>query len=39
MTPAAAVSGLYFSNPKSTYFAVGKITKEQVGTRTLAVMV
>ncbi|GAA6076193.1 methionine synthase, partial [Tachysurus ichikawai] len=29
MTPAAAVSGLYFSNPKSTYFAVGKITKEQ----------
>ncbi|KAK3529157.1 hypothetical protein QTP70_018111 [Hemibagrus guttatus] len=30
MTPAAAVSGLYFSNPKSTYFAVGKITKEQV---------
>lgn len=33
MTPAAAVSGLYFSNPKSTYFAVGKITKEQVGVR------
>ncbi|XP_058880849.1 methionine synthase isoform X2 [Acipenser ruthenus] len=30
MTPAAAVSGLYFSSPKSTYFAVGKITKEQV---------
>lgn len=30
MHPAAAVSGLYFSNPKSTYFAVGKITKEQV---------
>ncbi|XP_062858822.1 methionine synthase [Trichomycterus rosablanca] len=30
MTPAAAVSGLYFSNPKSSYFAVGKITKEQV---------
>ncbi|KAF5909085.1 methionine synthase, partial [Clarias magur] len=29
MTPAAAVSGLYFSNTKSTYFAVGKITKEQ----------
>ncbi|KAG9346044.1 hypothetical protein JZ751_007860 [Albula glossodonta] len=30
MTPAASVSGLYFSNPKSTYFAVGKITKDQV---------
>uniref|UniRef100_A0A674BZ74 Methionine synthase n=1 Tax=Salmo trutta TaxID=8032 RepID=A0A674BZ74_SALTR len=30
MTPAAAVSGLYFSNPKATYFAVGKITREQV---------
>ncbi|KAI7796520.1 methionine synthase [Triplophysa rosa] len=30
MTPAASVSGLYFSNPKSCYFSVGKITKEQV---------
>ncbi|XP_041029724.1 methionine synthase isoform X2 [Carcharodon carcharias] len=30
MTPAAAVSGLYFSSPQSMYFAVGKITKEQV---------
>ncbi|XP_059841639.1 methionine synthase isoform X1 [Hypanus sabinus] len=30
MTPAAAVSGLYFSNPEATYFAVGKITKDQV---------
>ncbi|XP_078504700.1 methionine synthase [Lissotriton helveticus] len=30
MTPAAAVSGLYFSNPKSKYFAVGKISKDQV---------
>ncbi|KAL7856587.1 hypothetical protein SRHO_G00154860, partial [Serrasalmus rhombeus] len=30
MTPAAAVSGLYFSNTKSSYFAVGKITNEQV---------
>lgn len=30
MTPAASVSGLYFSNPQATYFAVGKITKEQV---------
>ncbi|XP_062269769.1 methionine synthase isoform X1 [Platichthys flesus] len=31
MTPAASVSGLYFSNPQASYFAVGKITKEQVG--------
>ncbi|XP_020493877.2 methionine synthase [Labrus bergylta] len=30
MSPAAAVSGLYFSHPKASYFAVGKITKEQV---------
>ncbi|XP_067844814.1 methionine synthase isoform X2 [Heptranchias perlo] len=30
MTPAAAVSGLYFSSPQSMYFAVGKIAKEQV---------
>ncbi|XP_069373354.1 methionine synthase isoform X2 [Paralichthys olivaceus] len=30
MTPAASVSGLYFSNPRASYFAVGKITKEQV---------
>lgn len=30
MKPAASVSGLYFSNPQATYFAVGKITKEQV---------
>ncbi|XP_038670351.1 methionine synthase isoform X1 [Scyliorhinus canicula] len=30
MTPAAAVSGLYFSSPQSMYFAVGKITQEQV---------
>uniref|UniRef100_A0A3Q4IA40 Methionine synthase n=1 Tax=Neolamprologus brichardi TaxID=32507 RepID=A0A3Q4IA40_NEOBR len=30
MTPAASVSGLYFSNPQASYFAVGKITKEQV---------
>ena len=29
MTPAASVSGLYFAHPKSCYFAVGKITKEQ----------
>jgi len=30
MTPAASVSGLYFANPEAKYFAVGKITKEQV---------
>ncbi|TRY59423.1 hypothetical protein DNTS_004322 [Danionella cerebrum] len=30
MSPAASVCGLYFSNPKSSYFSVGKITKEQV---------
>lgn len=30
MDPAASVSGLYFANPKSIYFSVGKITEEQV---------
>uniref|UniRef100_A0A3B4ASK5 Methionine synthase n=1 Tax=Periophthalmus magnuspinnatus TaxID=409849 RepID=A0A3B4ASK5_9GOBI len=30
MTPAASVSGLYLSHPQASYFAVGKITKEQV---------
>lgn len=30
MEPAASVSGLYFAHPKSAYFAVGKITKDQV---------
>jgi len=30
MQPAASVSGLIFANPKSEYFAVGKITNEQV---------
>ncbi|XP_062938774.1 methionine synthase isoform X2 [Cynocephalus volans] len=30
MAPASAVSGLYFSNLKSRYFAVGKISKDQV---------
>lgn len=30
MYPAAAVSGWYFSHPDSRYFAVGKITKDQV---------
>jgi 5-methyltetrahydrofolate--homocysteine methyltransferase len=29
MTPAAAVSGLYFSHPKSHYFGVGKIERDQ----------
>ncbi|KAB7503630.1 Methionine synthase [Armadillidium nasatum] len=30
MTPAASVCGLYFSHPKSHYFAVGKIQRDQV---------
>ena len=30
MTPAASVSGVYFANPGSAYFSVGKITKDQV---------
>lgn len=30
MLPISAVSGLYFAHEKSSYFAVGKITKEQV---------
>ncbi|MFN6039376.1 MAG: vitamin B12 dependent-methionine synthase activation domain-containing protein, partial [Bacteroidota bacterium] len=30
MYPTAAVSGLYFSHPESSYFGIGKITKEQV---------
>lgn len=30
MTPAASVSGFYFSHPESKYFAVGKIGKDQV---------
>ncbi len=30
MLPAASVSGFYFSHPESTYFAVGKIGKDQV---------
>ena len=33
MEPAASVSGLYFAHPKSSYFAVGKITRDQVGQR------
>jgi 5-methyltetrahydrofolate--homocysteine methyltransferase len=30
MTPPASVCGLYFSHPQSRYFAVGRITVEQV---------
>ena len=30
MVPAASVSGLYFAHPKSTYFSVGKVQKDQV---------
>ncbi len=30
MHPAASVSGLYFAHPESRYFAVGKISQEQL---------
>ncbi|MEM7454063.1 MAG: methionine synthase [Planctomycetota bacterium] len=30
MWPGAAVSGLYFAHPESRYFAINKITKDQV---------
>src|SRR5690606_29287484 len=30
MTPPASVSGLYFSHPRSLYFGVGKIDRDQV---------
>ncbi len=30
MMPAASISGLYFSHPKSHYFGVGKIERDQV---------
>jgi 5-methyltetrahydrofolate--homocysteine methyltransferase len=30
MTPAAAVSGLYFAHPESKYFAVGRVARDQV---------
>ena len=30
MLPAAAVSGFYLSHPESSYFAVGKIGRDQV---------
>jgi 5-methyltetrahydrofolate--homocysteine methyltransferase len=30
MTPAASVSGLYFAHPEARYFAVDRLTKDQV---------
>jgi 5-methyltetrahydrofolate--homocysteine methyltransferase len=30
MLPAAAVSGFYLSHPESSYFAVGKLGRDQV---------
>ncbi len=30
MVPTAAVSGLFFAHPQASYFAVGKIAKDQV---------
>ena len=30
MFPAASVCGLYFSHPRSRYFAVGKVGQDQV---------
>lgn len=30
MTPGAAVSGLYFAHPDARYFAVDRVTKEQI---------
>ncbi len=30
MTPAASVSGLYFGHPESRYFAVDRVTKDQI---------
>ncbi len=30
MWPGAAVSGLYFAHPESRYFAINKITRDQV---------
>ncbi len=30
MTPAAAVSGFYFSHPEARYFGIGKIDRDQV---------
>ena len=30
MNPSSSVSGFYFSNPKASYFGIGKINKDQV---------
>lgn len=30
MDPASSVSGLYFANPKSEYFAIGEINEDQI---------
>ena len=30
MTPGASVSGLYFGHPESRYFAVDRVTKDQI---------
>ena len=30
MTPAASVSGLYFSHPQSKYFAIQRVGQDQV---------
>jgi 5-methyltetrahydrofolate--homocysteine methyltransferase len=30
MSPAAAVSGLYFAHPQARYFAVGRIGRDQL---------
>ena len=38
MTPAASVSGLYFAHPEATYFSLGKIQKDQVGTSYLGIL-
>jgi 5-methyltetrahydrofolate--homocysteine methyltransferase len=32
MLPAAAVSGWYFANPQARYFAVDRISRDQVET-------
>ena len=30
MTPAASVSGLYFSHPEAKYFIIGRINRDQL---------
>jgi 5-methyltetrahydrofolate--homocysteine methyltransferase len=30
MTPAASVSGLYFAHPEARYFAVDRVTRDQI---------